>query len=382
MSSVTCSRSRFPRFLVTATVAAFIGATLLAGCEPITVSVAPDGRIAFSREEGVFVVDLAKGQVQAIARPTKEQGQASVVSFSPDGSKLAYLLVKGDFELQYSLMVHDTASNKSEKVYAATKPVLHVHWSPDGKWLSVGEAAPSDDEIGGHLKLVSLDGKTVKTLAKQASLAHRWTADGKWVLAYTVDSKVGDRDVYKGAISLIEVESGKPTKLASTVSGKEVYCDVTADGKEAVFLAMSAGPADAEAPAPGDGDEQWAFRFDGKTVTKLWSDATLFCRFSPDGKKVLGMAGSPVNLTIRDLASGKDTTLDKNVAAKASQELVSVPVYPAFLPNGRVFYWKNKTTYGRTGSALTAFTVDLEGKSAENAQILIDKLVHDATKGG
>lgn len=381
MRSVTGSRfPRFPRFLVAATLSAFVAATLLPGCEPITVSVAPDGRIAFSREEGVFVVDLAKGTIQAIARPTKDQGAASVVSWSPDGSKLAYLLVKGDFDLQYSLMVHDLAGNKAEKIYQAKKPILHMHWSPDGKWVSVGEAAPTDEEIGGHLKLVSLDGKTVKTLAKQASLAHRWTADGKWILAYTVDSKVGDRDVYKGSISLIEVETGKPTKVASTVCGKEVYCDVTADGKEAVFLAMSAGPADAEAPAPGEGDEQWAFRWDGKAVTKLWDDATLFCRFSPDGKKVLGMAGSPVNLTIRDLASGKDTTLDQNVAAKASQELVSVPVYPVFLTNGRIFYWKNKTTYGRTGSALTAFTVDAEGKSIENAQVTIDKLVHDATK--
>jgi len=203
---------------------------LLAGCFPITVSVAPDGRIALVREEGVVVYDLAKGEAKLVAKPAGDT-KAAWVQFSADGKKLFYVTTREN--TPGTVFVTDASGGAAKELYKGDSPMAWALWSPDGKYISVGEVATQSKGDLGNLvavKAIAVDTGKVTDILDDSVMIHDWTPDSKAIVAVVVKAKAGDQEkgggnVLKGTLTLFTLD-GKQTPIAEVIAGKDLSVDV------------------------------------------------------------------------------------------------------------------------------------------------------------
>ena len=82
--------------------------------------------------------------------------------WSPDGGRFAYIQVRNGVD---SLMVAKTNGEATPVVLRDDLRAIQLpDWSPDGKWITFFEQREGDP-VGGSWKLISADGKTVRSLA-------------------------------------------------------------------------------------------------------------------------------------------------------------------------------------------------------------------------
>jgi tricorn protease len=112
-----------------------------------------------------------------LTRLTEDGEVKSALTWSPDGSRIAYVRGRGD------LWVSDPDGQNAKKVIAGWSP-LEYDWSPDGKWLVY---AQDDNDFNRDIWVLPLDGsRKPYNVSRHPDNDHNpvWSPDGK-VIAFT-----------------------------------------------------------------------------------------------------------------------------------------------------------------------------------------------------
>jgi WD40 repeat protein len=148
---------------------------------------------------GLFELSLPSGAVRQLLReqgPTSASNPASWwggLSISPDGKRA---MAAHNHRLWLIDLDHDTTTPLDGGLMMAA-------WSPDGKWLAVGE-----DE---GKKTVLLDAATFSHRRTLGTSDLVWSPDSRYLLG--VDDHCGS---YYGTLVMIDIESGKRTIIESS----------------------------------------------------------------------------------------------------------------------------------------------------------------------
>lgn len=111
---------------------------------------------------------------------------------SPDGKKLAYIVVSYPLDWKPRIRVLDIATGKSTEITPAKKTERSPRWSPDGKTL----AFLSNRDGKTQVYLMPADGGTVTALTsrKNGVSSFRWSPDGKSVAYLAKDDNAPSDD--------------------------------------------------------------------------------------------------------------------------------------------------------------------------------------------
>jgi dipeptidyl aminopeptidase/acylaminoacyl peptidase len=156
------------------------------------------GYLLSGRHTYIYLYDIA---TKRLDRLTKSKWDESSISWSPDGSKIAFMSNHADDpdrDPAAQLFVADAQAGATEK--QLTTPENRAsrakpEWSPDGKWIAFLE---SDEKKYGaysmeHLLIVGADGSAPpKRVASSEALDRgvsqpRWSDDGKHIYAIVTD---------------------------------------------------------------------------------------------------------------------------------------------------------------------------------------------------
>ncbi|MBY0228327.1 MAG: hypothetical protein K2W96_03495 [Gemmataceae bacterium] len=229
----------------------------------------PDGKaFALGLGDGaILLIDAATGKRQRLLKGHKERVWG--VAFSPDGKRLAS--VSGSFQQENEpgeAKVWDLDSGKSRPIGELTASAQAVAWSPDGKWIALGQR----------------DG--------QAFLVDPTTGKEKHVL------KAGNGGARSAAFSsdgsvLVTGDSGGDIKLWDAATGKEKQAiKGPPSGVNGVAFSPDGGTlAACTRPTGRAAGEVWIFKKKGAEFAfagklKGNKQSILSLAFSPDGKEI------------------------------------------------------------------------------------------------
>ena len=134
-----------------------------------------------------------------VRRLTQDWGFSNYPSWSPDGTRIAYLTAKGgsmSVVRETRLWVMATDGSERRGLGARYPVVMHPpQWSPDGKRLAVVGVGPETDYYGGRRFLYTMrpDGTEWQLLGRTAS-GPSWSPDGTRLAFVAVDDVATVRD--------------------------------------------------------------------------------------------------------------------------------------------------------------------------------------------
>jgi Tol biopolymer transport system component len=269
-------------------------------------SISRDGRyLAFSKGDGVYVQDLAKGTERRIVAKTslqesfnqfispKTSPQESFdAAISPDGLQVVYLKdVRQNPGNSHSELYVIGADGSNPRLLFSGKQgefLVLGSVSPDGRHLAYGLWKREGDGARRDLYVIDTDGSTPRLLyhpeKTEGALSTLYSPDGKHLLAWTV------RDEQDGnsRILLISVGEGSSRVIGSGTG----FGQFSPDGRYISFYRWPNSSSDFQGGiyiAPTDG---------GKEVL-LAAGAASNPRWTPDGKRIVFRVQRPDQTTRR-----------------------------------------------------------------------------------
>jgi dipeptidyl aminopeptidase/acylaminoacyl peptidase len=356
---------------------AVLGAVAAGGCLPIELDVAKDGSILVPRQEGFFVIDAAGRTAKKVYAPAA--GKPVFGRFSPDAARILAVtegggqMMGGGFEFTVV-----TLADGAKVPLTSQSNVTYAEWGPNGKYISISRVA---DETKGDIKqnlpelhVFALGEPAGRLLGSNLASLHRWMPDGESVLVFQINQKSEENDQYTGALTRVEVASGKATPLAAAIGSQAVFFDVSPDGKTVLFTALAAGKTGAELKA-GKNALFLLSLADG--AVKSLREGVAFALYAPDGKHVL-IGAEPKDgvqkLEVTDPALANSRTLTEQATASISSGGMGgdTKVYPAWSGSDAVIYLKRTAVYGTAGVNVALVKVGLDGKDSKSLQAVID----------
>jgi dipeptidyl aminopeptidase/acylaminoacyl peptidase len=161
----------------------------------------------------------------SVARMAKV-GFASSPSFSPDGSRIAFVTNISGLPQVWTM---STASGYPSLVTSFDDPVGFVTWSPDGQWLAFN-VAPGGG-FNEQIYVVRPDGTGLRRLTdggKENNFLDGWSHDGRFIAFSSNRRDPSATDSY-----MIEVATGQLRMVAQN-RGVGSIADVSRDGKYAI----------------------------------------------------------------------------------------------------------------------------------------------------
>jgi hypothetical protein len=363
----------------TTTVASLLLAFALAGCLPIELSVSPGGKILIPRQEGFVAFDPAKGT--AAVAPVAEGDSAAFALYSPDGKSMLCISKTTGGGMGTAFNVKVLAGEAEPKGLLGATNLTYARWSPDGKSVTLtrladAAAAPLKDQLP-ELILINLADGAKKTIASNVSIIHRWFPDSKAILTFHISAKEDKGDRYSGSLVRLNVETGKAEPLAAVLGPKQVFFDLSPDGKKAVFTAIQAGkPGAAATSKPAADAEARLYELDIATgEVRPAAARAVYALYSPKGTKVLvGVEGGSAGV---QLQVGKADLTDLHPIAEGVVKSVGEPtssaeVYPTWLDDDTVLYLALHNVYGIAGKNLSLMSVAADGKNPRDLQPKLD----------
>jgi len=372
-----------------------IALMLLSGCFPSTVSVAPDGRIALPRGDGIYLMDLASGRSSRLyeAEPGKEP---SWVQWSPKGDEIMYAVKNEVF-----LVSPDGTNLRSFHKTQSTMGLCL--WSPDKSCISVAELGmmsteteesqekdSREEKVDPSLKgeqlpcLTVLDVKTgkVRWQVQNTFFIHRWMPDSKSIIVYHILKKDKESGIYTGEIASLQLSDGKLRPMVSTM-GFDSWLDVSPSAESVYFTAHTASLSKEALKVPDKNASGRLFRLvmkGGKTELRDIGTAAIFFT-SPDSKRLLiaRQTDEGTRLVVCDENGDKEKLITQNPAINTA-EMSSGKILPLWLNNDEIMFWRYVTVLAPDGKSLTAFIAKADGSKVTNVQWSIEQAIIQASK--
>lgn len=355
-----------------------VGVVSLVGCLPIELSVSSDGKILIPRQEGFCSFDPAAGTIKKIYVPKTDKPAFGL--FAPDGKSIVAISETkgGGMGTAFAVASVPLAGGEAKQIYKAGN-LTYACLSADGTQLAVTRGAdkkkPPMDETLAEVIVVDVAKASPKTLAGNVSKLVRWFPDSKSVLTFQISAKDKETSKYIGQLVRINIADGKGKPLASVLGGKEVFFDLSPDGKRVLFTASVAVKIGEKLPEKPKNTESKLFQLDvaGGAITQIGKEFR-YAIFSPKGTKVLlGVSdGNDITLKVGQGDLKDLTTIAKKAVKSAGSGPSSADYYPSWLGEDAVIYLATTAVYGTQGKNLSLMSVGTDGKNAKSHQNAID----------
>jgi Tol biopolymer transport system component len=274
---VTAGRRERGRRLRALAVAAVIGAIAVVlawrilpvdrGVTPL--GDAPTGRIALLRDDDLFALDVASGEVVEIPHAT---GTVLWAQWSPDGSRLAYILEEPG--PRYAVVIADASGAdpvplvEEEYTGAVGPDLIDLSWSPDGSRIAYSGRTVEDGVARRTILIVDADGSGEPEVLDGLWTDVSWSPDGERLVTVGFPDASGRFDVYT-----MRPDGSDLVRLTDSEAG-EHEPSWSPDGARIVFA------------TGGDYDQDvFVMDADGSNVRRLtgWEGPDILPVWSPDG---------------------------------------------------------------------------------------------------
>ncbi len=360
----------------------------LVSCEPVSVSVNSKGQIAFTRNEGVFFLELKTGKITTFEWNFGKETVPAIVRWAPNGETIA-LSVRDTINSQNTKVYTIDKKNLKKQIYEVENAITQIEWSPDGSYLSIAQAGADTDMSVADLVLLSIKDGSSKAIAANTSDVHAWTDPKTIAFVKVTEKNENNSDVLKGELSLYSVASGESGKLVDLMVAKPTGIDFSAARNEIAITAIRAGEGLEFTEDMETNNSVFLIGLKQGTKANHIEDLLAnYVEYSPDSTKLLVKVVNNENFAFDlgywDLKKNALTLLMENTLNTVSAGSGSVQVYPTWFDNASVLYWRQANTYGSNGQALQLMSVNLATKKKQNHQLVIDSEINKLVeaKGG
>lgn len=216
----------------------------------ISPSLSPNGDlVAFFSEKDLFTIDLflADAKTGKIKRKLTSSTRSadidgfnffeSVGTWSPDGKKFAYIIVKqGRNKI---IITHTNWWKKDKEISVDGVPALNnPSWSPDGKYLVFNGLVEGVSDL--FMLNLETDEVTNLTNDKNSYIHANWSKDGKHLVFATDRPQTSQKDLeknFKFNIAIMDIESAEKTiEIFDIFPGSQNLNPLYADDENGIYF--------------------------------------------------------------------------------------------------------------------------------------------------
>lgn len=232
---------------------------------------ASTGEILFTsnRQGGSFELYRMAADGAQVRRITPERGEASDMSWSPDGSKVLYTARR---DRKVDVYVTSTVDGSTQRLTNDSLPSTMPTWAPDSKTIAFVSMRDGSRKI----YLMEADGSKQRRLTQNDGddeIAPRFAPDGKRLAYMAANEKITPR------VSVSDLQTGTSRIVSNTPIGSfETPPAWSPDGQRLAFSVIKSGTAQIISMRADGSDRQQLTQGEARHNSPQWS---------PDGKSIL-----------------------------------------------------------------------------------------------